>query len=296
MKQNTKILREITPLTQSDCFTVFSRVKYEFDFPLHYHEEFELNFIQNAKGAKRVIGDHIEEIEDLELVLVGPNLQHAWLTHKSKGKEIKEITIQFHRDLFDENFLHRNQMSFIRKMLEHSARGILFSKETIRAIMPRLITLTQKRGFDSVLELMSILHDLSISRNIRMLSDSSFSNIESFSYSSRRIENVMKYLNTNFDKTVSLSEAAKIASMTEVSFSRFFKLKTGKTFVDALNEIRLGHASRMLIETAQSINEIAYKCGFNNMSNFNRIFKKKKDCTPKEFREAYASSGIRTFI
>ncbi len=296
MKLSSKILREITPLTQSDCFTVFSRVKYEFDFPLHYHEEFELNFIQNAKGAKRVIGDHIEEIDDLELVLVGTNLQHAWFTHKSKGKEIKEITIQFHRDLFDEKFLDRNQMSFIRKMFEHSSRGILFSKETIRSIMPRLITLTQKRGFDSVLELMSILHDLSISRNMRMLSDSSFSNIESFSYSSRRIENVMKYLNSNFDRTVSLGEAAKIASMTEVSFSRFFKLKTGKTFVDALNEIRLGHASRMLIETTQRINEVAYKCGFNNMSNFNRIFKKKKDCTPKEFRETYASSGIRTFI
>ncbi len=263
---NTKILREITPLTQSDCFTLFSRIKYEFDFPLHYHEEFELNFIQNAKGAKRVIGDHIEVIDDLELVLVGPNLQHGWITHKSKGKEIKEITIQFHRDLFDEKFLHRNQMNFIKSMFEHSKRGILFSTETIQAITPRLIT------------------------------DASFSNGETFSYNSRRVENVMRYLNANFDKNVSLTDAAKIAAMTEVSLSRFFKLRTGKTFVDALCEIRLGHASRMLIETTQSINEIAYKCGFNNMSNFNRIFKKKKACTPKEFREAYNSSGVRTFI
>jgi len=294
MKKN--IMREITPLTQSDCFTVFSRVKYEFDFPLHYHDEFELNFIQNAKGAKRVIGDHIEMIDDLELVLVGPNLQHGWVTHKSKGKEIKEITIQFHRDLFDEKFLHRNQMSFIRNMFEHSKRGILFSRETIEMIMPRLIKLPQKRGFDSVLELMSVLHDLSTSRNMRILSDASFSNGETFSYNSRRVENIMKYLNNNFDKTVSLAEAARIATMTEVSLSRFFKSRTGKTFVDALCEIRLGHASRLLIETTQSINEIAYKCGFNNMSNFNRIFKKKKACTPKEFRDAYNSSGVRTFI
>jgi AraC-like DNA-binding protein len=294
MKRN--ILREITPLTQSDCFTLFSRIKYEFDFPIHYHEEFELNFIQNAKGAKRVIGDHIETIDDLELVLVGPNLQHGWTTHKSKGKEIKEITIQFHRDLFDEKFLHRNQMNFIRTMFEHSKRGILFSTPTIEAIMPRLVALPQKRGFDSVLELMSILHDLSTSRNMRILSDASFTNGETFSYNSRRIDNVMKYLNSNFDKNVSLPEAAKIAAMTEVSLSRFFKSRTGKTFVDALCEIRLGHASRMLIETTQSINEIAYKCGFNNMSNFNRIFKKKKACTPKEFREAYNTSGVRTFI
>lgn len=291
-----KLLREITPLTQSDCFTVFSRVKSEFDFPLHYHEEFELNFIQNAKGSKRVIGDHIDEIGDLELILVGPNLQHGWFTHKCKSREIREITIQFHRDLFDDKFLQRNQMSFIRNMFERSLRGILFSQETIQTIRPRLIELTQKHGFDSVLELMSILHDLSTSRNIRSLSDASFSNMESLSYNSRRVEKVMEYLNRNFDKEVNLSEAAKISSMTEVSFSRFFKIRTGKTFVDTLNEIRLGHASRMLIDTTQSINEVAYKCGFNNMSNFNRIFKKKKDCTPKEFREAYNSSGTRRFI
>ena len=106
----------------------------------------------------------------------------------------------------------------------------------------------------------------------------------------------MDYLNKNFQKDVSLSEAAKLVAMSEVAFSRFFKLRTGKTFVDALCEIRLGHASRMLIETTQSVNEIAFKCGFNNMSNFNRIFKKKKACTPKEFRDTYTSSGVRTFI
>lgn len=293
---NRKLLREITPLTQSDCFTIFSRVKYEFDFPLHYHEEFELNFIQNAKGAKRVIGDHLEEIDNVELVLVGPNLQHGWFTHKCKGKEIKEITIQFHRDLLDEKFLHRNQMSFIRSMFEHSVRGLLFSKETTQSVMPRITGLPQKRGFDSVLELLSILHDLSISRNMRTLSDASFSNAETFSYNSRRVKIIMEHLNKNFDKNVSLSEAAKLASMSDVAFSRFFKLRTGKTFIDTLNEVRLGHASRLLIETTQSVNEVAYRCGFNNMSNFNRIFKKKKDCTPKEFRLAYNSSGVRTFI
>jgi len=181
-------------------------------------------------------------------------------------------------------------------MLEHSKRGILFSPQTTQNIMHRLIKLPQKRGFDSVLELLSILHDLSTSRDVRILSDSSFNNSETFSYNSRRVENVMRYLNANFDKNVSLTEAAKIASMTEVSLSRFFKFRTGKTFVDALCEIRLGHASRMLIETTQSINEIAYKCGFNNMSNFNRVFKKKKACTPKEFRDTYTSSGVRTFI
>jgi YesN/AraC family two-component response regulator len=292
---STKLLREITPLTPSDCFSVFSRSKKDFDFPLHFHEEFELNFIQNAAGAKRVIGDHVEEIGDTELVLVGSNLQHGWFTHKCKGKTIEEITIQFHRDLFDDKFLQRNQMSFIRTLFQRSSRGVLFSKETALAIMPRIRQLTQKHGFDSVLELMSILHDLSTSRNIRTLSDVSF-NKETTSYNSRRIEKIMAYVNNNFNQNITLSDAAKLAGMTEVSLSRFFKLRTGKTFVETLNEVRLGNASRMLIETTDSINEIAYKCGFNNMSNFNRIFKKKKDSTPKDFRQAYTSTGVRTFV
>ncbi|NLU93783.1 AraC family transcriptional regulator [Chitinophaga sp. Ak27] len=292
----SKLLREITPLTQSDCFTLFAREKKEFDFPLHYHDDFELNFIQYAKGAKRIIGDHIEEIGELELVLVGPNLQHGWFTHKHTGGMIKEITIQFHRDLFDEKFLQRNQLSFIKNMFERSLRGILFSTETTQQIMPRLIRLPQQQGFHSVLELMSILYDLSTSPNMRMLSDTTFGNAETFSYNSRRVEKIMTYLNTNFDQNISLGEAAKLAAMTEVAFSRFFKARMGKTFVDTLIEIRLGHASRLLIETTHTVNEIAYKCGFNNISNFNRIFKKKKDCTPKAFRLAYMASGTRTFI
>jgi len=288
------LLREITPLTQSDCFTLFSRMKTEFDFPLHYHEEFELNFIQNAKNARRVIGDHIEDIEEMELVLVGSNLQHAWFTHNCKSKEIREITVQFHKDLFDDKLLRRNQLSFIRTMLEKSLRGILFSKETTQLLAPRIIELNQKQGFDSVLELMSILHDLSISRNMRILSDASFNNTEQYTYNSRRIEKTLEYMNHNFDKPITLNEVARLANMSDAAFSRFFKQRTGNTFIDSLTEIRLGHASRMLIDTTQSVAEIAYHCGFNNISNFNRIFKKKKSCTPKDFRESF--SGTRIFI
>ena len=287
------IVREITPLTQSDCFTIFSRTKKEFDFPLHYHEEYELNLILHAEGAKRIVGDHIEVIANAELVFIGPNLYHAWFTHQCKSEEILEITIQFHKDLFDDRLLKRNQLSFISNMFERAQKGILFSAETIERLIPRILSLSQKKGFDSVLELFSILHDLSISRNMRTLSNSSFNN-EQFNYNSRRIEKAFDYMNMNYNRGVSLEEVAKAASMPEVSFSRFIKKRTGSTFIDSLNEIRLGHATKMLISSTQTISEIAYKCGFNNISNFNRIFKKKKNCTPKEFRDSF--SGTRSFI
>jgi AraC-like DNA-binding protein len=289
------LLREIIPLTQGDCYTIFSRIKSSFDFPLHCHEEFELNFIKNGKGVKRVVGSHMSEIDDLELVLIGPNLEHAWFTHNFKGNELEEVTIQFHKFFLDEQFLSLNQLSFIRSLFEKSRRGILFSKETTRLLADKILTLNQKQGFDGVLSLLSILHTLSHASDISILSDSTFCRSEQYSYNSRRVEKTMIYMNQNFDKQISLSEVAREANMTQAAFSRFFKMKTGKNYIDSLNEIRLGHAARMLIDTNRSIAEIAYHCGFNNISNFNRIFKKKKGITPKAFKESY-TYGSRVFV
>ena len=286
-------MREITPLTQSDCFTLFSRVKEKFDFPLHYHEEYELNLILYAEGAKRIVGDHVEEIGAAELVLVGPNLYHAWFTHKCQGQKIRELTIQFHRDLFEDRLLRRNQLSFIKDMFDMARRGILFAPDTIERLLPRLLGLEHKHGFDSVLELFSILHDLSTSRNMRMLSTSTPDN-ELPNHHSRRLESVFAYLNAHYSRPITLAEVAKVANMPETSFSRFIKKRLGNTFTDSLNEIRLGHATRLLIDTTHNVTEVAYKCGFNNISNFNRTFKKRKGCTPKEFRGNY--SGSRIFI
>jgi AraC-like DNA-binding protein len=287
------VLREITPLTSYDCFTIFSRNKEEFDFPLHNHEDMELNLILNAKGAKRIVGDHIDEIDNMELVFVGSNLSHGWFTHNCESKNIQEFTIQFHKDLLDDLLLKRNQLNHIRNMFESSQRGILFSTETTKQISPRIMALDKKTGFDSILELLSIFHDLSTSREMKLLSDSTFTK-DQFSYNSRRIEKVFEYMNNNFHKEITLAEVAKVANMPDVSFSRFIKKRTGYTFVESLTEIRLGHVSRMLIDTTHSIAEIAYKCGFNNIANFNRIFKSKKGCTPKDFRADY--TGNRIFI
>jgi AraC-like DNA-binding protein len=286
-------MREITPLTPGDCFTIFSRPTPRFDFPLHYHDEYELNLLVNAGGAKRVIGGHMDTINDLELVLVGPNVCHTWITHKCQSTDVKETTIQFHKDLFDDKFLRRNQLNFVRNLVERSKRGILFSQETAEAVKDRIIGLSKKNGFDSVLELLSILHDLSISRNMKTLSDAIFSN-DHFNYNSRRIEKVFDYMNSHYFMQITLAEVSRLANMPESSFSRFIKQRTGKTFIESLNEIRLGHASRMLIETTDTVAEIAYKCGFNNISNFNRVFKRKKFCNPKDFRETYA--GYKVFV
>lgn len=287
------IFREVTPLSSQDCFMIFSRVKSKFDFPVHTHTEYELNFVENGAGARRVVGDSVEEIGDLELSFIAnPNLAHGWLDHYCTSKEIKEITIQFHSDLINENMLSKNQFLSMKEMFDKAICGVTFSRDTIIDIKDRLYSLAKEReGVHSVLRLIGILYDLSLSKSMRMLSSKSFVE-DGQNFNSRRIESAYNYMLENYNKDISLSNIAEKVGMTEVSFSRFFKKRTSKTFIDSLNEVRLGHATRMLVNTTHSVSEICLLCGFNNISNFNRIFKRKKGCTPSEFRENYKESKI----
>ncbi|WP_308990796.1 AraC family transcriptional regulator [Mariniflexile litorale] len=287
------IHREITQLTPEDSFLVYSRVKDDFDFPIHFHPEYELNYIQNGQGVRRFAGDSIEEIEDIELVFVGSNLVHGWDLYKCQSKEIHEITIHINYDLLDEKLLARNIFKPIKDMFDKSAHGILFSKKTSREIAPRLINLTKIDGIDYYLEFISILYDLANSRKQRMLSTTT-SQKRNFENSSN-IKKVYEYIQNNFDKKISLDEISDLVNMSPVSFNRFIKKRTGKTFVLYVNSTRISHASKLLLETELSIAEVSFKCGFNNIANFNRIFKKEKNATPSEYRVQF-NGGIKRIL
>jgi AraC-type DNA-binding domain-containing proteins len=285
------VFREITPLSERDCFMIFSRVKEEFTFPVHIHAEYELNFIENGAGTKRVVGDSVEVIEDHDLTLIaGSNLEHGWLNHTCTSTEIKEITIQFHNNLLNEQLLQKDQFRTVKEMFEKAAYGVTFSRNTILGIKERLYSLaSEPKGAHSVFKLFGILYDLSLSDSIRELSGRSFSSTMQ-SHDSRRIESAYNYMLDNYDKDIGLPDVANLIGMSDTAFSRFFKQKTGRTFVESLIDIRIGRATRMLTDTTHSIAEICHICGFNNLSNFNRIFKKKKGCTPGEFRQDYKES------
>jgi len=289
---NTTILREVTPLNSENCFIYISRTKKEFTYPIHFHPECELNFIENAKGVKRIVGDSIEEIDNFELVLItGPNLEHAWINGNCKSDCIQEITIQFHEDLFI-NILTRNQFRTVREMFEKAKHGLVFPIETAIRIKSMLIDIgSEHNGFQSFIKLMQLIYSLSLEKQARILSSTSFSNVNE-EPDSRRVKKVLTYLQENYQQAIRLSDVAELAGMSEVAFCRFIKKRTNKTFVEYLNDYRLGVAARMLVNTSHSISEICYECGFNNLSNFNRIFKKQKGCTPKQFRENYSKTKI----
>lgn len=288
----TDFHREITPLAPEDSFLVFDRIKDDFDFPVHFHPEYELNFILNGKGVRRVVGDSMEEIGDIELVLVGPNLQHGWELHNCRNKNIHEITIQFHNDLFDEKLLARRIMKPIKDMFDRSSHGILFSEKITEEVKGKILKLSKIDSIDYFLELISILQDLATSRNQRLLSSYTFNN-KNFE-NSDKIRVIYEYIQENYQNKISLDEISQLVNMSPVSFNRFIKKRTGKTFIEYVNDTRIGYAARWLIEKDLSIAEVAFKCGFNNIANFNRVFKKSKNCTPSEYREEF--SGIKRVL
>jgi len=282
------MLREIVPLEMQDSFLVFDRVKQVFDYPVHYHPEYELNCILNGSGIKRCLGESIETITDHELVLVGPDISHGWKQSDQPKKDMHEITLQFQRDLLCKELLDKTIMKPIKDMLYNSRYGIVFSKDTLILAKPKLLQLSKLSGMDYFLTALSLLHDLAISRNQRLLSAIPGGN--DFDEKDIKLKRLTDFVHANFHKSIPLKAAAKELAMGEVTFSRFIKGKTGKTYIEFLNDVRIGYASRYLIEKNENISEIAYKTGFNNLVSFNRTFKKLKGKTPTHFREEF--SGI----
>lgn len=287
-----KVITEITPLSNEDCFYLVDRYKDRFTYPLHKHDEIELNFVQKCAGARRVVGDSIEELGEYDLAIIGSGLEHVWEQGDCTTSPIREITLQFSPELFGENFLNKKQLKSVHSMLDNAKYGIAFDMTAIMKVYGMLDEITRlQSGFYRVMKILSILYELSIDSNYHLLSSSSFSHIK-VSADSRRVQKVEEYINEHYSADIRLQTLSDLVGMTPTAFSRFFKLRTGKTISEYIIDIRLGIASRKLVDTTMSISEICYDCGFNNVSNFNRIFKRKKGVSPKSFRENYRKHKV----
>lgn len=284
---------EITRLSEKDCFYIVERHKTEFTYPLHQHKEFELNFIEKGKGVRRIVGDSVEEIGDYELVLLGgEDLEHVWEQGSCTSKDIREITVHFSGDIFGEGLLSKNQFASISQMLQRADHGLSFSIGTIMKVYSALDTIADaSERFVQFLKFMYILYELSVADDARVLASSSFSHAERET-ESRRVQKVKEYVNEHYSEPLKLSDIADLVGMSPVAFSRFFRHRTGRTLSDYITDIRLGYAARMLVDSSRNISEICYECGFNNLSNFNRTFKAKRNYTPREFRAMFKKNKV----
>jgi len=276
-----------------DVLYIADRHKKEFTYPIHNHDVYELNFVEHAPGVRRIVGDSTEVIGEYDLVLItSPDLEHVWEQYQCKSDDIREITVQFDLQMGEDSLFGRTPFLSMQKMMNEARKGLSFPVSAIMKVYGMLDSLSSiKEGFYAVMQFLTILYELSKCEGAKPLASSSFAKI-AVEDDSRRILKVKNFIAKNYMEEVRLAQLSDIAGMSPSAFSRFFKLHTGRNLTEYIIDIRLGAASRLLVDTSRSISEISYSCGFNNLSNFNRIFKKKKGCSPTEFRDNYHKKRI----
>jgi AraC-like DNA-binding protein len=283
------IYREITPLKEPDVFVVLDSLSNGFDYPIHNHPEFELNLVAGISGT-RIVGDSTERYQDYDLVLLGPYLYHKWDGDEAlqrSGETYRVITIQFGMDLFNAHLFQKERFYKIKKLLQDSARGIKFHGKTFEEAMNMMIGLTEDKGFASIIGFMQLLDLLSQSSEATCLASEGFTP-QALKSDSRRIQSVYGYILKNFaDHHIKIGDVAALVNMSASAFSHFFQKYTFKSFTQFLLDVRIGHACKLLLGTDETINQICYRSGFNNVANFNRLFKKYRSCTPVEYRRRY---------
>jgi AraC-like DNA-binding protein len=249
----------------------------------HHHPEYELTFKINVKG-KRIVGDSYEEFHPGDLVLIGPDLPHTWVTNrKEKNKNCDFVVVQFSNNLFN-SFIHLSEFEKIKRLLQNSRQGLHFKNS--KPMKEKILSLPEKQGVEKLTDLIWILEQLTKQKG-RKLASAEYEISQAIGRE-QRINKVCNYLEQNFSKPIGIDEAARIINISKSAFCKFFKRTTGKTFSDYLNEIRIGYACYQLLETDKPVATIARSAGFDSVSYFNRVFTKKKNSTPREFRSEAA--------
>lgn len=275
-----EIQQEIVPITQDDLFVIKNHPNAKFDYPIHCHPEYEINLVMNTSGI-RVVGDDEEAFEELDLVMTGPFVPHVW---KSELVTNHVITIQFSSDLLSFQMINKRLFMPIRQLLIDSMQGLHFYGPEAERIRNEIVEITRMQGFQTATKFLNILNLLAYAPRRKLVSNMYESENLVNSSKSRRITKACKYIEENISQKISLSDVAMLVNMSDSAFSHFFKKKTGISFITYVNNLRVAKACDLLASTSLSASEICYDCGFNNKSNFIRIFTKRKNMTPIEYR------------
>lgn len=286
-KKNDIFLERI-PISEDSVFVLTHDDDAKFDYPLHYHEELEINLVMNCKG-KRVIGDSVELFDISDLVLIGSNTPHCWYRDDKlfpESEKAKVITIQFKASIFSEFALNTLVLKPIKMLLNGSKRGYKFYGKAENKIKPLLLKLVKMKGFQAYIQFLEIINIMAETTEYRKLAMPGY--IPELDESkSTRINKVYMFITENYHENITLGQAASLIGMSESAFSRFFKKFTNLSFTDYVNYLRLGYASRLLIQSNHSISQICYMSGFRNIANFNRQFRKKYNCSPSYYKNHY---------
>lgn len=281
------------PKTGEEGFFVQYEELDHFYNQLHHHPELQLVYIIEGRGDL-YIGDSITSFGPKSLFLIGSNQNHIFKSapeyfEKDSSKTSRSISVFFHEKSLGENFFNISEMSTIRHLIERSKRGIYFYPQVAELIGERLCKLTQKSGFSKFIEILNILNELACIQSFEYLAKVCSKNPPTDQESSK-VNDVINYILTHYKEDIELETIAAVAHYSKAAFCKFFKQHTRKTFSEFLNEVRISQACKLLQQGDLSISRIGYESGYNNISHFNRQFKKHTGLTPSKYAEKFKES------
>jgi len=267
---------------------VFETVKLK--YPFHYHpNEYELTLTLGSRGI-RMVGDNITYFNDSDLTLIGPGVPHCWINNfpddSNFPETIRVIVIHFNKYLIGKELIDRPEFYNIKQLLKASERGLAFPSTINDHVSSKILNLKLELDFNTFINLLEIFNLLGESKQYEILSSSQYQ-YKGKHKEQINFEKVFEYIQNNYTEKIKISKVASLINMHDSAFSHYFKKRTSKSFTDFVNEMRLNYALNQLLFSSRSIAEICFDSGFNNLSNFNRIFKKWKGTTPLQWKKKY---------
>lgn len=259
-----------------------------FDAPYHYHPELELTWIVRS-GGHRFVGDSSEPFRSGDLVLIGPNVPHVWLS-PATCRHAESVVVQFLPAFLGEKFFSVPELASVQRLFARASRAVAFSASTRKKVSPWLAAMVDASGPEKLLTLLQIFAALAADRGSRPLCSPRYAPQQDPT-AGEKINAVYRHLAANFRETIFQSDLARQLGLSAAAFSRFFRRTTGRGFTETLNDIRLGEACQLLRESDRTIAEACYACGFENLANFNRQFRRRHAMSPREWRRRIRASG-----
>lgn len=259
----------------------------------HYHNNFEISFITEGSG-KRIVGDSIEEFQPGDLVFIGRNLPHVWIADKESriptNRTLEMVFLQFTLNVLSPQLLILPEFCHVKRALDLSERGIQIIGDTLNEVSEIMLQLPYLTGFERMLHFFMMMDIIGESETNVPLASKEYLTSR-FTTGNKRIEVIHNYLMNNYLEDVNLKNLAALVNMAEGSLCRYFKMNMGITLFEYLNKLKTDFACKLLMNKDLGILDVCLDSGFNNISHFNKQFKKITGVPPSEYRKRF--KGLR---
>jgi len=276
---------QISPKPESS-FTLLQLCQPHFALSYHFHPQFEITWIQKSSG-KRYVGGNVTNYTEGDMVLVGSNTPHCWLSENDESDNSAQATVlQFSIDFLGDFFWEIPEMADVKDLLQKSNSGIQIMGQTRQQIIKLLESCATNHGFYKLIGLLEILQIIAVSNETTMI-DTNFTKINNSFAESERFQHVFQYLIENYQHEIRLETIAEVAHLSPTAFCRFFKSATHKTMMEVITDFRINHACSLLSSSDMPVLDICFDCGFGNISYFNNRFKTLTGYTPLAYRKLF---------